>query len=104
MKLIKFSIIALVLTVSAQFAKAQVRVGASIHIGNDYPIYEPAYYPAPVYERPVYYARPAYRRVYYRPAYRRVYYRPAYRRGFYGPGYFRGHPGRGRGHAYGRRW
>jgi hypothetical protein len=33
MKLIKFSIIALVLAATAQFANAQVRIGANIHIG-----------------------------------------------------------------------
>ncbi|MBD1367113.1 hypothetical protein IDJ77_25100 [Mucilaginibacter sp. ZT4R22] len=104
MKFIKFSIIALVLTVSAQFAKAQVRVGASIHIGYNQPrrVVYPAYYeePAPVYyEQPVYVNRP----VYYRPAYRRAYYRPQYRRVVYREHYYegRGH-GRGHGNGWGR--
>lgn len=101
MKFIKFSIIALVLIASAQFAKAQVRVG--VHIGYHEPYRRVVYAPAPVYyERPVYYNAP-------------VYYRPGYRRAFYGRGYnrpvFHGYRGRefdrgfrGRGHAYGRRW
>ena len=107
MKLIKFSIIALVLAFSAQFAKAQVRVGATIHIGYQprrvvYPAYyeepAPVYYEQPVYvNRPVYYERPVYRRAYYRPQYRRVVYREHY---YEGRGHGRGH-GWGRG---GRRW
>jgi hypothetical protein len=85
MKLIKFSIIALVLTFAGQFAKAQVQVGIGVNIGG--------------YSRPVYRAYP--RRVFYRPAY---YGRPRYRQM-----YFRGH-GRGHGYGYGhgrghgRRW
>lgn len=106
MKLIRFSILALVLAFSAQFAKAQVRVGANIHIGYNQPVY-PAYYnaPAPVYyERPVYYNRP----VYYRGGHRRVvyrnYYRPQYR-SFHGRGHYgRGFEGRGRGRGHGRGW
>lgn len=101
MKLIKFSIIALVLAFSAQFAEAQVRVGATIHIGyQPRRVVYPAYYeePAPVYyEQPVYVNRPVYRRVYYRPQYRRVVYREHY---YEGRGHGRGH-GWGRG---GRRW
>lgn len=101
MKFIKFSIIALVLAFSAQFAKAQVRVGATIHIGyQPRRVVYPAYYeePAPVYyEQPVYVNRPVYRRVYYRPQYRRVVYREHY---YEGRGHGRGH-GWGRG---GRRW
>lgn len=103
MKLIRFSIVALLVTFSMQFAKAQVRVGANIHIGYNSPqrvVYAPSYYePAPVYyERPVYVRRP----VYYRPGYRGVMYRrPYYRQDFYrGPRFH----GRGHGHAYGRRW
>lgn len=108
MKFIKFSIIALVLTVSAQFAKAQVRVGASIHIGYNQPrrVVYPAYYeePRPVYyeeSRPVYYERQVYAAppVYYR-GYRRSYYRPAYNRVVYRDNYYRRH-GRGHGNAWG---
>nr|WP_294944471.1 hypothetical protein [uncultured Mucilaginibacter sp.] len=109
MKLIKFSIIALVLAATTQFANAQVRIGANIHIGYNQPrrVVYPSYYeePAPVYyERPVYVARP----VYYRPAYRRVYYRPQYRRVVYREHYYEGR-GHGRGHGNGwgrggRRW
>ncbi|TFF35341.1 hypothetical protein [Mucilaginibacter psychrotolerans] len=105
MKFIKFSIIALVLTASVQFAKAQVRVGASIHLGYNQPrrIVHPVYYsePAPVYyEQPVYVNRP----VYVAPIYRRVYYRPQYRRVVYREHFYEGH---GRGHGWGRggrRW
>ena len=107
MKFIKFSIIALVLTVSAQFAKAQVRVGATIHIGyQPRTVVYPAYYEEPA---PVYYERPVYvNRVYYRPGYRRAYYRPQYRRVVYREHYYEGR-GHGRGHGNGwgrggRRW
>jgi hypothetical protein len=107
MKLIKFSVIALVLTVSAQFAKAQVRVGATIHIGyQPRTVVYPAYYEEPA---PVYYERPVYvNRVYYRPGYRRAYYRPQYRRVVYREHYYEGR-GHGRGHGNGwgrggRRW
>jgi hypothetical protein len=107
MKFIKFSIIALVLTVSAQFAKAQVRVGATIHIGyQPRTVVYPAYYEEPA---PVYYEQPVYvNRVYYRPGYRRAYYRPQYRRVVYREHYYEGR-GHGRGHGNGwgrggRRW
>jgi len=101
MKLIKFSIIALVLTFSMQLAKAQVSVGVGVHIGTPvrrvyverpYPVYE-------TYPRTVYYARPvAYRHYYRRPVYYRSYSRPVYRHVVYRE-HYRGH---GRGH--GRRW
>jgi hypothetical protein len=103
MKLIKFSIIALVLTFAGQFAKAQVQVGIGVNIGG---YSRPVYRPYPVYETyPVYYERPVYRayprRVIYRPAYygrpsnRQVYFRGPGRGHGYGHGHFRGH---------GRRW
>jgi len=102
MKTLKISIVALVLTLGAQFAKAQVRVGIGVNIGTPVRYVErPVYYedPAPVYyERPVvvrrYYApRAVYRTRYYeRPVYRHVVYRER------GHGWGRGH---GRGHG---RW
>lgn len=100
MKLIKFSIIALVLTISAQFANAQVHVG--IRIGDPYPYRRVVYQPAPVYyPQPVYYGRPAYypNTVVYRSGYRRAYYgRPVYYRG---GGYRPVFRGRGWGHGHG---
>ena len=107
MKLIKFSIVALILTVSAQFAKAQVQVGIGVNIGrptrtivvgDDYPVYRS--YPRTVYyERPVYRRYP--RRAYYRPAY---YGRAQYRQVMY-RGHGRGNAwGHGNGRGHGRRW
>ena len=112
MKLIKFSIAALVLTISAQFAKAQVSVGVGVQIGrpyrtvvvrDPYPVYE-------TYPRTVYYERPVYRHyprtVIYRSGYRgyrRGYYGyPQYRRANFGPAYGRGF-GHGRGNGHWRR-
>lgn len=109
MKTLKISIIALVLTLGAQFAKAQVRVGIGIHLGTpvryvERPVYDD--YQPVVYERPVvyhrYYGRPAYYRprYYSRPVYRNVGYREhGWGRG-HGNGWGRGHGG-GRGHG---RW
>ncbi len=111
MKLMKISIIALLLTGAVQLAKAQVSVGIGVHIGT--PIHRVYYEPAPVYydpapaycppppPAPVYYERPVVVRRYYRPAYYapRFYRRPVvtqvvYRERFY----------HDRGHHYGRRW
>lgn len=107
MKLIKISIISLLLTGAAQLAKAQVSVGIGVHIGT--PVhrvyYEPApapvyYNPAPAYcppAAPVYYSNPVVVRRYYRP-------------GFFAPRYYgrqviyRDHFYRGRGHLFGHRW
>lgn len=104
MKVIRLSIVALVLMFSAQFASAQVRVGANIHIGYNTPR-RVVYAPAPVYyqPQPVYYERPVYvnRPVYYRNGYRRVVYRrPVYRQ------HYKVYPGRGHGwgRGHGRRW
>ncbi|TSD67462.1 hypothetical protein FFF34_008745 [Inquilinus sp. KBS0705] len=102
MKLIKFSIIALILTVSSQLVKAQVSVGIGVNLGTPvrrvyverpYPVYE-------TYPRTVYYEQPVVYRS-YRPVYRTRYYeRPVYRRQVvYREHFYRGH---GRGH--GRRW
>jgi hypothetical protein len=114
MKLLRISVIALVLSVGAQFAKAQVRVGIGVNIGAPVRYVESPYYEdydRVVYERPVvvrrYYARPAYYggpAYYGRPAYfgPRYYNRPVYRQEVY-----REHFNRGRGHGYGRghgRW
>ena len=109
MKIIKISIAALILTLGAQFAKAQVRVGIGVNLGAPVRYVERPYddgYDRVVYERPVvvprYYARPAYYgRRYYGPRY---YNRPVYRHVVYREHFNRG---RGRGHAYGRghgRW
>jgi hypothetical protein len=94
MKLIKISIIALVLTLGAQFAKAQVSVGIGVNLGAPVRVIERPYY-YDDYDRVVYYERPV-RRYYARPVYRRqVVYREHYR------GHGGGH-GRGRGHGHGR--
>jgi len=100
MKFIKLSIIALVLTISAQFAKAQVSVG--LHVGINQPRRIVYAEPRPVYvERPVYVVN---RPVYYRGGYRRPVYRRAYyRQHYYGRPVFRGH-GRGHGYGHGRHW
>jgi hypothetical protein len=108
MKLIKISIIALVLTCSMQFAKAQVRVGIGVNIGTPVRYVERPYY-YDDYDRVVYYDRPvAVRRYYDRPVYRTRYYnRPVYRQVVYrehghGRGWGNGHGGgHGRGHG---RW
>ncbi|GGH02783.1 hypothetical protein [Mucilaginibacter phyllosphaerae] len=106
MKTIKIAIIALVLTLGAQFAKAQVRVGIGVHIGTPVRYVERPYYDDD-YNRVVYYDRPVVvRRVYARPVYRERYYeRPVYRQVVYRErGWGRG---RGWGHGHGRghgRW
>lgn len=85
MKVIKLSIIALIVACSFQVANAQVRVGIGVNIGT--PVYyRPApvvYAPAPVvYSRgPVMYRRPVkYRRHYVPVRQRAVYDRPRYYR------------------------
>ena len=78
MKIIKLSIIALIVACSFQVANAQVRVGIGVNIGT--PVY---YRPAPVVyaPAPVMYRRPVvYRRQYVPVRHRVVYARPHYRR------------------------
>jgi hypothetical protein len=78
MKIIKLSIIALIVACSFQVANAQVRVGIGINIGT--PVY---YAPAPVVyaPAPIIYRRPVvYRRHYVPVRHRVVYARPHYRR------------------------
>ena len=114
MKLIRISIIALVITLGAQLAKAQVRVGIGVNIGApvryvERPYYDDygqvVYYDRPVvhryYERPVYF-RPRYyeRPVYFRPRY---YNRPVYRQVVYRENFYHGR-GHAYGHGHGRRW
>jgi hypothetical protein len=70
MKLIKISVIALILTCSMQLAKAQVRVGIGVHIGTPVRYVERPYY-YDDYDRVVYYDRPV-RRYYGRPVYYRT--------------------------------
>jgi hypothetical protein len=104
MKLIKISIIALVLTLGAQFAKAQVSVGIGVNLGAPVRVIERPYY-YDDYDRVVYYDRPV-RRYYARPVYRARYYeRPVYRRQVVYREHYRDHGGghgRGRGHGHGR--
>jgi sRNA-binding carbon storage regulator CsrA len=80
MKTLKLSIAAFILAFSFQAAKAQVSIGVSIGAPQRVVVVrEPVYHPV-VYERPVVYARPAYRRVVVAPAPRRVYTRRYYHR------------------------
>ncbi|QEM10292.1 hypothetical protein [Mucilaginibacter rubeus] len=91
MKFIRFSIIALVMVFSFQFAKAQ-SVYVSAHFGRPYHrvVYTDGYY-----GRPAYYGRDAY---YGRPYYYRARY---YRSGYYAPAYYHRHY---RVHSYYRHW
>jgi hypothetical protein len=84
MKFIRFSIIALVMVFSFQFAKAQ-SISVNAHFGRPYHrvVYTKGYYGRPVYYgRDAYYSRPHYYRArYYAPAYYHRHYRvhPYYR-------------------------
>jgi len=92
MKFIRFSVIALVMVFSFQFAKAQ-SVYVSAHFGRPYQrvVYTDGYYGRPVYySRNVYYSRP-----YYYPV---RYYRSDY---YCAPAYYHRHY---RVHSYYRHW